>query len=44
MHIAGNSERRVSFVIPAWRLLDAASYAAVQGSLPPGALRLPVVP
>jgi hypothetical protein len=44
MHIAGNTQRRVSFVIPAWRLLDAASYVAVQGSLPSSALRLPSAP
>ena len=40
MHIAGNSARRVSFMIPAWRILSAQSYAEVQGILPSGPLKL----
>lgn len=40
MHIAGNSSRRVSFMIPAWRLLSAQSYAEVQGVLPSAPLKL----
>jgi hypothetical protein len=40
MHIAGDVTARTSFVIPAWELLDANSYAKVGGTLPSGGLTL----
>lgn len=40
MHIAGDSARRTSTVIPAWRFLNPFSYEDVQGVVPSGALRL----
>lgn len=40
MHVGGNSFRRTSTVIPAWRFLDPFAFEDVQGTLPPGALRL----
>jgi hypothetical protein len=44
MHIAGNSARRISFMIPAWRILSAQSYLEVEGVLPPGPLKLALKP
>lgn len=44
MLIAGNPTRRVAFVIPAWRLLAAESYAVVGGSTPPGQWQLMSAP
>lgn len=40
MHIAGNSARSVSFMIPAWRILSPQSYSEVHGALPSGPIKL----
>ena len=40
MHIAGDTLKRLSFVIPAWDLMNEEKYLEVGGSVPPGPWRL----
>jgi hypothetical protein len=44
MHIAGDTARGLSYVVPVWHLLDPQRYGAVNGSVPAGAIKPVLAP